>query len=197
MNTHSPDITVAILAVQGAFAEHEKMLQKIGIQTIQLRNKKDLQNHFDGIILPGGESTVQGKLLEELDMLLPLKEKFQKGLPVLATCAGLILLAETISNDSHIYFGTLPVTVKRNAYGRQLSSFSCEGTVDTIEHFPMEFIRAPYVVKANSKVQILSTVNDKIVAVRSGNQIGLSFHPELTDDLRIHHMFLRLIDDFT
>ena len=114
---------IAILAVQGAFAEHKSRLEKLGAQCVELRKKEDLENDFSGLVLPGGESTVQGKLLRELDMFQPLKEKIQAGMPVLATCAGLILLAEHLSNDEHVYFGTMPVTVRRNAYGRQLGSF--------------------------------------------------------------------------
>ena len=114
---------VAVLAVQGAFEEHEKVLQELGAQTIQLRQAKDLEDSFDALVLPGGESTVQGKLLRELDMYEPLRAKIAAGLPVLATCAGLILLAEHIAGDDTVHFGTLPVTVKRNAYGRQLGSF--------------------------------------------------------------------------
>lgn len=109
---------IAILAVQGAFAEHKSRLEKLGAQCVELRKKEDLENDFSGLVLPGGESTVQGKLLRELDMFQPLKEKIQAGMPVLATCAGLILLAEHLSNDEHVYFGTMPVTVRRNAYGR-------------------------------------------------------------------------------
>ena len=112
-------MNIGILAVQGAFIEHEKMLVKLGADCAQLRKKSDLTG-IDGLVLPGGESTVQGKLLKELELLKPLKQKIENGLPVLATCAGLILLSEHIVNDENRYFGTLPVTVRRNAYGRQL-----------------------------------------------------------------------------
>ena len=107
---------IGILALQGAFEEHAKVLDRLGVDHIELRKAADLKIPFDGLILPGGESTVQGKLLDELNMLIPLKERIENGLPVLATCAGLILLAEKLSNDDHVYFGTLPVTVRRNAY---------------------------------------------------------------------------------
>ena len=113
---------IGILAVQGAFAEHEDVLKKLGAETILLRQKDDIKN-IDALVLPGGESTVQGKLIRELDMYNPLKELINSGIPVLATCAGLILLSERIANDPNTYLGTLPVTVKRNAYGRQLGSF--------------------------------------------------------------------------
>ena len=114
---------VAVLAVQGAFIEHEKALERLGVETVELRKAEDLEQDFDGLVLPGGESTVQSRLLKELSMFEPLKKKIEEGLPVLATCAGLILLAQNISNDENRCFATLPVTVKRNAYGRQLGSF--------------------------------------------------------------------------
>lgn len=116
-------MTIAVLALQGAFIEHEQMLQKLGVHTIELRQASDLQKDFDGIILPGGESTVQGKLLKELDMFDTIKKQIEEGMPVLATCAGLILLAKDIKDQEETYFGTIPMCVKRNAYGRQLGSF--------------------------------------------------------------------------
>ena len=125
---------VAVLAVQGAFIEHEKALERLGVETVELRKAEDLEQDFDGLVLPGGESTVQSRLLKELSMFEPLKKKIEEGLPVLATCAGLILLAQNISNDENRCFATLPVTVKRNAYGRQLGSFYYEGE-KKLEHF--------------------------------------------------------------
>ncbi|PWM45594.1 MAG: pyridoxal 5'-phosphate synthase glutaminase subunit PdxT [Clostridiales bacterium] len=184
---------IAICAVQGAFAEHISMLNKLGAKTIELRKKEDLNNTFDGLVLPGGESTVQGKLLKELGMFDTLKNKIKQGLPVLATCAGLILLAQNISNDENVYFGTLPVTVKRNAYGRQLGSFFYNGYIQEIGEFPMEFIRAPYVETVNHGVEILAEVDNKIVAVKYNNQIATAFHPELCNNTDIHRKFLTMI----
>ena len=186
---------VAILAVQGAFIEHRKKLESLGAECIELRKKEDLEQPFDGLVLPGGESTVQGKLLRELEMYDFLKEKIESGMPVLATCAGLILLAEHLSNDEHVYFGTLPVTVRRNAYGRQLGSFHTDAEVKGIGEVPMTFIRAPYIETADEQVQVLAHVDDRIVAVQYVAQIGLSFHPELDADNRIHEKFLELIAD--
>ena len=185
---------IAVLALQGAFIEHEKMLERLGAEVIELRKKEDLEQAFDGLILPGGESTVQGKLLEEFGMFERLQKKIQDGLPVLATCAGLILLAGELSNDSNRYFGTLPVTVKRNAYGRQLGSFYCEEEIKGIGVYPMEFIRAPYIEKAAEGVETLAAVDGQIVAVQYGNQFAMSFHPELTQDTRIHKKFLEIIE---
>lgn len=184
---------VAVLAVQGAFIEHEKALERLGVETVELRKAEDLEQDFDGLVLPGGESTVQSRLLKELSMFEPLKKKIEEGLPVLATCAGLILLAQNISNDENRCFATLPVTVKRNAYGRQLGSFYYEGEIKEIGTFPMEFIRAPYIESVEKNVEILAQVEEKIVGVAYKNQLAFSFHPELTGNDRIHDKFLELI----
>ena len=183
---------IGILAVQGAFAEHEKMLTSLGADCFEIRQKKDLEQDFDGLVLPGGESTVMGKLLRELDLFEPLKQKIQEGCPVLGTCAGLILLAEKLSNDEQVYFGTLPVTVKRNAYGRQLGSFYIEEEVKGVGKIPMAFIRAPYIEEVQKGVQIIAKVNGNIVGVQYGNQLGISFHPEVTDNTEFHAYFLEL-----
>ncbi len=201
-------LKIAVLAVQGAFIEHEKMLEQLGAECIELRQAADCEQDFDGLVLPGGESTVQNKLLRELGMYDILKAKIDAGLPVLATCAGMILLADTIGNDDMRCFGTLPITVRRNAYGRQLGSFSGMHDVAGIGEFEMRFIRAPYVEKINESasasapadekaagsdsVHILGTVENRIVGVEYKNQIALAFHPELTDDTRIHEKFLKL-----
>lgn len=184
---------VAVLAVQGAFIEHEKALQRLGAETVELRKAEDLEQDFDGLVLPGGESTVQSRLLKELSMFEPLKKKIEEGLPVLATCAGLILLAQDVSNDEQRGFGTLPVTVKRNAYGRQLGSFYYEGEIKGIGTYPMEFIRAPYIESVGEKVEILAEVEEKIVGVAYKNQLAFSFHPELTGNDSIHEKFIELI----
>ena len=181
---------IGILAVQGAFIEHETKLVRLGAECIEIRQKSDLEIKFDGLVLPGGESMVQGKLLRELDMFETLKRGIEGGMPVLATCAGLILLAEKLSNDSHVYFGTLPVTVKRNAYGRQLGSFRTVQDMEGVGTVPMTFIRAPYIEDTENGVEVLSRVDGKAVAVKYGSQLGLSFHPELDEDDRIHKLFL-------
>lgn len=186
------NIHIGVLAVQGAFVEHEKMLADIGVESFEIRQKKDLERNMDGLILPGGESTVMGKLLKELDMFDDLKEKIETGLPVMGTCAGLILLAEELSNDEKVYFATLPVTVKRNAYGRQLGSFFTNGAVKGVGNIPMAFIRAPYVEKCSDDVEVLAKVDKKIVAVRYKNQLGLSFHPEVTDSTAVHKYFTEM-----
>ena len=191
-------MTIAVLALQGAFIEHEHMLQKLGADTIELRKAGDLQKDFDGLILPGGESTVQGKLLHDLDMFEPLKEKICSGMPVLATCAGMILLASDIAGQEESYFGTLPMTVRRNAYGRQLGSFHTTANANGIGEISMTFIRAPYVESihadaAGEKPEVLSVVQDRIVGVKYHNQMAFAFHPELDQDTKIHETFLGMI----
>lgn len=188
-------MVIGVLAVQGAFAEHEQMLKELGINYIELRQKEDLSQKYDGIILPGGESTVQGKLLKELDMFHTLKQQIEHGLPVLATCAGMILLAKSVGNDDREYLQTFPVTVKRNAYGRQLGSFYTEEKFKGIGVVPMTFIRAPYIDSAGEGVDILAEENGHIVAARYKNQLALSFHPELDKDNRIHKYFLQMVTE--
>ena len=183
---------IGVLSVQGAFEEHIKVMEELGAECVELRQKKDIAGEFDGLILPGGEITVQGKLLRDLHMIAPLRDRIREGLPVLGTCAGLILLAEKIVDEEHTYLGTLPVRVKRNAYGRQLGSFHTEQEMKGIGTVPMTFIRAPYVEAAGDGVDTLASVDGKIAAVRYVNQIGIAFHPELDADDRIHKLFLSL-----
>ncbi len=186
-------IKIGVLAVQGAFAEHRQILEKLGVETFEIRQLQDLEQDFDGLILPGGESTVQGKLLHDLGLFEPLRERIENGLPTFGTCAGLILLAEKLSNDGHTYFATSPVTAERNAYGRQLGSFYTEENFEGIGKIPMTFIRAPLIQRASQDVQILATVQNQIVAVRYKNQLAISFHPELNSDLRVHQYFVEEI----
>ena len=183
---------IGVLAVQGAFAEHEAVLRALGADCVELRQKKDIVG-IDGLVLPGGESTVQGMLLRQLDMFDELKGLISDGLPVLATCAGLILLAQKLDADETVHFGTLPVTVRRNAYGRQLGSFETRAAVGEIADFPLVFIRAPYITERRGDVNVLSTVDGNVVGVEYKNQIGLAFHPEMTSDSRIHESFFRKV----
>ncbi|MCQ2241524.1 pyridoxal 5'-phosphate synthase glutaminase subunit PdxT [Treponema sp.] len=189
-------MTIGVLAVQGAFIEHEKMVEKLGYQVVELRNKNDICN-LDGLILPGGESTVQGKLIKELGMFDQLKELIEGGLPVLGTCAGLILLSRNISNDEARHFQTLPVTVERNAYGRQLGSFRTTSAFGFLCDVEMTFIRAPVITAIGEDVKVLSRVDEKIVAVEYKNQMGISFHPELGEDTRVLEYFLQKCRNFS
>ncbi|MGN1127303.1 MAG: pyridoxal 5'-phosphate synthase glutaminase subunit PdxT [Ruminococcus sp.] len=184
---------IGVLAVQGAFAEHQQMLKILGADSFQIRQKSDLENSFDGLIIPGGESTVQGKLLNDLGMLEPIEEKIRQGMPVFGTCAGLILLSDKIENDDSRYLGTMHITSRRNAYGRQLGSFYTEEEFKGIGKIPMTFIRAPYIVDCQDDVEILATVDGKAVAAKSGNQLVTAFHPELNEDLSVHQYFIDMV----
>ena len=186
---------IGVLCLQGAFIEHINILNKLGVETFEIRQKKDIEQSFDGIVLPGGESTTMGKLLRELDIYDILSEAIKKGVPVFGTCAGLLLLAKEIDNDDRRHLATLNIVAKRNAYGRQLGSFN------TIEKFngkdiPMTFIRAPYVDSVGENVKILSVVDNKIVAVREGNQLATAFHPELTDCYDVHKYFIQMVNEY-
>lgn len=188
-------MATAVLAVQGAFIEHERVLAELGEEAFELRQASDLARGFDRLVLPGGESTTQGKLLGELGMLEPLRERILGGMPVLATCAGLILLARSLDardDKGTPRLATMDVTIKRNAYGRQLGSFRTAGEVAGIGTVPMTFIRAPYVVDAGEGVEVLAQVDGRIVAVRQGAQLAMAFHPELDGDTRVHKAFLSL-----
>lgn len=179
-----------VLAVQGDFREHEDMLEKLGEPYLEIRSAIDAEREYDRLILPGGESTVQSKLIKELGMLDILKRRIWDGIPVLATCAGLILLAEEISGNEGCCFNTLPVSVKRNAYGRQLGSFYTEGEFDGMENIPMEFIRAPYIESVKDGVKVLSVTDGNITGVSYKNQLAMSFHPEVCEDERIFKAWL-------
>ena len=183
---------IGVLALQGAFAEHIQKLQALGTETFEIRQRSDISEPFDGLVLPGGESTVIKKLLMELHLLEPLREMIRNGLPTLATCAGLILLAKEIEGGEDGCFQTMDITVKRNAYGRQLGSFRC---IELFDGKPIEmpFIRAPYVTKAGNDVEILAEHDGNIVAVRQRNQLALAFHPELTEDDTVYRIFLQMI----
>ncbi len=187
---------IGILALQGAFIEHKYMLDKLGVESFEIRQKKDLENNMDGLILPGGESSVMGKLLRDLDLFDILKNKIENGLPVFGTCAGMILLAKEIDNDDRRHFSTMNIEVKRNAYGRQLGSFSVLSDFKGIGNVEMVYIRAPYVNKVLSDdVEVLSIVEDKITAVREKNMLAVAFHPELTSDSKVHEYFLNMIKE--
>lgn len=185
-------IRIGILALQGAFVEHAAILKQLGADTFEIRQRKDADQEMDGLVLPGGESTTMGKLLKDLDLHEPLKQKIEQGLPVLGTCAGLILLAKDIEGREDGHFKTMDVTVRRNAYGRQLGSFV---TTALFQGNPLEmvFIRAPYIASYGDEVDVLATVDDRVVAARQGQMIGTAFHPELSADPTVHALFLSII----
>ena len=188
---------IGVLALQGAFAEHRKMLEKLGIESFEIRKKSDLSdavnnNNIDGLIIPGGESTVIGKLLYDLDLFDDIKKLILEGLPVFGTCAGLILLAKEIENDSRTYLGAMDIKVRRNAYGRQLGSFFIESEFKGVGVIPMTFIRAPYISSVGKNVEILSEVDGNVVAAKENNILVTSYHPELNDNLKVHEFFVEM-----
>lgn len=185
-------MTIAVLALQGAFIEHEMMLSKLGVESFEVRQQADWNRPKDGLIIPGGESTTQLKLLKDLSLLEPIRRDIAAGLPVFGTCAGLILLAKQVEGEQKERISTMDIEVCRNAYGRQLGSFYVEEQMDGVgEQIPMTFIRAPYIKGVTSdKVQVLAETGGHIVAARQDNQLVTAFHPELNDDLRVHHYFV-------
>ena len=193
----SKNIKIGVLALQGGFIEHIQMLQSLSAEAFEIRKKQDLSQEMDGLILPGGESTTIAKLLHDLDMFVELKQKIHNGLPVFGTCAGMILLAKTIGGQSDAYFEAIDITVKRNAYGRQLGSFFTDADFKGIGIIPMTFIRAPYIESVGDGVDVLSEVENHIVAARTNNVLVTSYHPELTKDRRVHEYFLKNIVYFS
>lgn len=186
-------LQIAVMALQGAFIEHEKMLQRLGAETFEVRQLSDWQRHKDGVILPGGESTTQLKLLRDLGLLEPLRHDIEAGLPVLGTRAGLILLAKDVEGEDFDRISTMDITVRRNAYGRQLGSFYTEAPLQGVGTVPMTFIRAPYIDSVQGEAETLAVVDKHIVAARQGHQLVTAFHPELNDDTRVHDFFLHMI----
>lgn len=185
-------VTVAVLALQGAFREHEQVMHRLGVRTVEIRNSEDLKKDFDALIIPGGESTVMGKLLRELNILDTLRERVVAGMPVFGTCAGMIVLAKGVEGGVPS-LAVMDVTVKRNAYGRQLGSFYATEKFADRGEIPMTFIRAPYIEKVGDGVEVLSRVDGNIVAARQGNLLATSFHPEITEDLTVHQYFLDMV----
>ncbi len=183
---------IGILALQGAFAEHANLLRRLGAQPVELRQARDLEGPLDGVILPGGESTVMGKLLHDLDMFVPLRNMLESGMPAFGTCAGLLLLAEEVDGGVP-QFALMDIEARRNAYGRQLGSFAAQTMFRGIGKIPAVFIRAPYIARTWGQAQALAEVDGKIVAARQGNLLVTAFHPELTDDLSVHRYFLNMV----
>lgn len=181
---------IAVLALQGAFIEHEKMLDEIGVESFEVRQLADWDQPKDGLIIPGGESTTQLKLLKDLGLLDPIRKAIVDGLPVFGTCAGLILLAKKVEGEDFDRISTMDIEVRRNAYGRQLGSFATTEEFKGIGKVPMTFIRAPYIEKVYGDAETLATVDGHIVAAREGNQLVTAFHPELNTNTSIHKYFI-------
>jgi len=184
---------IGVLALQGAFAEHIEMLSKLGAEGVEIRQRSHFDDTLDGLILPGGESTVMSKLLRDLGLFEPIYNAINNQMPVFGTCAGLILLAKHITGTGSAVFGTMDITARRNAYGRQLGSFFASEDFGGIKDVPMTFIRAPYIESAGSEVTVLSIVDGHIAAARQDKQLVTAFHPELSDNTVIHKYFLESV----
>lgn len=187
----SAPLTVGVLAVQGAFAEHCAALRRAGAEPREIREPRELDG-IDALILPGGESTAQGRLMRELGLFAPVAAMINDGLPVFGTCAGMILLAKNIENDESRHFAAIDITVRRNGYGRQLASFVTHGRFAQYDNVEMVFIRAPYATAAGPNVEILAEIDGRAVAAREGRMLAAAFHPEMTPDLRVLEYFLSM-----
>lgn len=187
---------IGVLGIQGAIQEHLSILRKAGVEPSWLKDRKELDS-VTALVMPGGESTTMIKLLKRFEMWEALRNRIEDGMPVLATCAGMILLSKTIENvvnqDS---LGVLDISVKRNGYGRQINSFEVDLQIDEIgpEPFRAVFIRAPKIESIGGEVRVLTSYEESPVLVRQGNVLAASFHPELTGDLRIHRYFLKIAE---
>lgn len=187
---------IGVLALQGDFREHIATLSTLQQEAIEVRTLKELES-CSGLIIPGGESTVMQKLSIAYGLFEPIKKKIQNGFPVFGTCAGLIMLADEIIDgvEGQFGFGGMDISVRRNAFGNQLDSFETDLQVKGVEGFVhAAFIRAPIVERVGAKVDVLAELDDgRVVAVQQENLLGISFHPEVTGENRIHELFLRLV----
>jgi len=183
---------IGVLALQGAFIEHQQVLERLGCQPVRVRSGADIKE-IDGLIIPGGESTTIGRLLVDFDLADAVREEAEKGLPIFGTCAGMIVLAKEIVGSNQFRLGLMDIAVRRNAFGRQVDSFEAwlniKGFVREVKGV---FIRAPYVERVWGEAEPLAEVDGKIVMVQQGRLLATAFHPELTDDLSIHDYFLRM-----
>lgn len=190
----SSKITIGVLALQGAFQKHIEMLGRCGVNAITVRTAEELAQ-VSGLIIPGGESTTVGKLMVRYGLDKKIAEAAHQGMPIYGTCTGLILLAKDIAGSDQPCLHLMDVTVLRNAFGRQVDSFEADLEIDEIGSPPMRavFIRAPYVVEVRDEARVLARCDDKIVLVRQGNLLGGAFHPELTEDIRLHEYFIGMV----
>jgi 5'-phosphate synthase pdxT subunit len=183
---------VGVLALQGAFAAHSDCLTSIGVQSIEVRNPEQLSS-VDALLMPGGESSTMSQLLESSGLFDPIAARIADGMPVFGTCAGMILLASEIldGRSDQRSFSAIDISVRRNAFGRQVDSF--EATVNSsVGDFHGVFIRAPRIERVGENVEVLGSINDEPVLVRQGNVLAASFHPELSNDARLHEYFVSI-----
>lgn len=189
-------IKIGVLGLQGAVREHVWALEKTGAEVTVVKKLENLKG-LDGLVLPGGESTTMRRLLDKYGLFEPIKE-FAQQHPIFGTCAGLILMAEQIEGQRGPHLALMDIDVRRNAFGRQVASFEAELTIENmmgVEGFVGVFIRAPYILSVGSEVEILATYADKIVAARQGRFLACAFHPELTEDYRMHDYFYNMVKD--
>jgi 5'-phosphate synthase pdxT subunit len=193
MQKEDGSMKIGVLSFQGGVKEHMDHIKSLGTDAVEIKDCRQL-DEIDGIILPGGESTTMGKLLEITKMMQPLREKILNGLPVWGTCAGMILLANSIE-DSKSYLSVIDISVRRNAYGSQIDSFRDYALIPEVSDFkiPLVFIRAPFITYLGDDVKRLCTIRENVVAARHDNVLVTSFHPELTEDLKFHEYFLSMI----
>jgi len=187
-------VKIGVLDLQGAVIEHVKTLEACGCQVERIKTVKQLKN-IDGLVLPGGESTTIGKLITRYGFQEAIAKKAQEGMPIYATCAGMILLAKEALNSEQPLLALMDIVVQRNGFGRQVDSFETDLELACIEGQPFKavFIRAPYIESAGEGVEVLARYQDKIVMARQGNCLVTAFHPELTDDKRVHQYFLKMV----
>lgn len=184
---------IGVLALQGAVAEHIRSIELAGAEGIAIKKKEELQD-IQGLIIPGGESTTIGKLMRKYDFMDAIREFSAAGKPIFGTCAGLIVLAKTIEGQEDAHLELMDITVARNAFGRQRESFEADLDVKGIdEPIRAVFIRAPLIRSVGDQVDVLSSYNGEIVAARQGHLLASSFHPELTDDYRLHQYFVDMV----
>ena len=187
---------IGVLALQGAFAAHAEVVRRLGREPREVRLPHDLDD-CEALVMPGGESTTMSKLLETSQLFDPIAKRIADGMPVFGTCAGMILLARTVldGRDDQRSFDAIDIDVQRNAYGRQVDSFETDLTLDgQAEPLHAVFIRAPRIVRMGADVTVLAEHDGTPVLVRSNTVMAASFHPELTNDDRVHRMFLDLVD---
>lgn len=185
---------IGVLALQGAFREHQWSIEKSGATAKQIRKPQELKG-LDALIIPGGESTTMGKLLNDFKLMDPIKDLANNGMPIFGTCAGLIMLAKNIKNSQQETLALMDIEVERNAYGRQVDSFETDLPIKVLgtDPFRAVFIRAPYISGVDDGVEVLASYDEKIVCARQGRFLVAAFHPELTDDLRLHKYFIEKV----
>lgn len=184
---------VGVLALQGAVAEHVRSITLAGAEGVPIKKVEQLDG-IDGLIIPGGESTTIGKLMRKYNFMDAIRQFSAQGKPIFGTCAGLILLAERIQGDEEAHLKLMDITVARNAFGRQRESFETDLPVKGIEETVRAvFIRAPLILEVGAGVEVLSTYKDEIVTARQGHLLAASYHPELTDDYRLHQYFVEMV----